>query len=876
MPESGIRLLKQEEVPGEADSESCRLVPHWPQGIPGRPFTWASRMGIDGPASAWRTPPRRSLAAPSTAVHCRNHFKNTREHWRSGLLIGCLLGCILAGLAWQRHAYRPPQSFSTGPVFHFSESFANTPAGDKSSLALLDVKPLAISGAQGANAVYVNGVFDPTGTLYNGKPLYHKRDDPFRWLRWVTGPYQSWRVSDTADKDAHNDRGYSCSNGANTESRPMDVKIWYVWLSKWEKQDLTLVFVDPLPEQEVETKITPEEEAAVATVANGSFDDPEQYKKTLDRIKRVQPKTEKPWMKRVREIKHGNTDGGRWIKTSVKQGHKKQSLWKKQQDVWRKKFATAMAKLLKLDHNKMERDTPRIIIMSHFLSDSFLNGKYTEKSGDNYTVNGRETYWQSGPEPYFLYLCLTYGKWMIAYKTAFRSAIEGDCNFWAQGTEGAEVTENAENSDWYEWDPSEKSLMLRRKAGPELVTSVAEQALRVEKYDAWHGNPVCGKPAYDRGVRNQGTMCNNCWAMATAVVMQWRLCMNSNHSFSGENAFISASYITSCATPAFTESNGCDGGDMLASLRWVGEHGVPTGGNGDNEKTCVPNFVNGMVLDNAPPPVSSWGTFVPPPCPTTCTNKKYPRPLEKDLFKLGTLGESWRTTAFESATSAIKSSGPIMINFDVYDDFRNDYVINTTTGDVPIYKRSNATTNKFLFRHVVVAIGYSYMPKFLICVNSWGNAWGKQGRFKIDPRYILNYVIPGEVGPAFGDPLPLPLPNGNGGFFMWTAGFSVAALNNKWTPIKANDAAKFVAGKRTLWNIMGTFFVYYCKPFKKWAITSKRNLAGVRRGLCFWHAAQGNGCHGLLDFECDWNEYRDLFHSLVLVKGSGVSGVTYA
>ena len=45
---------------------------------------------------------------------------------------------------------------------------------------------------------FLNGTYDPIGIL-NGKPLYRKRGDDSRWLRYtLKGTH--WMISDTANK----------------------------------------------------------------------------------------------------------------------------------------------------------------------------------------------------------------------------------------------------------------------------------------------------------------------------------------------------------------------------------------------------------------------------------------------------------------------------------------------------------------------------------------------------------------------------------------------------------------------------------------------------------------------------------------------------
>ena len=62
----------------------------------------------------------------------------------------------------------------------------------------LDCAAVRITGLVGAADV-LNGVYEPTGTRYNGKVLFRKRNDPNRWLRF--NKQRRWAISNTQDKD---------------------------------------------------------------------------------------------------------------------------------------------------------------------------------------------------------------------------------------------------------------------------------------------------------------------------------------------------------------------------------------------------------------------------------------------------------------------------------------------------------------------------------------------------------------------------------------------------------------------------------------------------------------------------------------------------
>jgi len=664
-----------------------------------------------------------------------------------------------------------------------------------------EFSPITLSGASGSNAEWINGVYDPTGEAYNDKPLFQKRDDPGRWLRFVTfGGQMNWRVSDTANKEEKVDKDYK---------------------------------------------------AAANKIPNGDFADHKDYDKSMAAVKekdKARPAwTQKPILSLLEAI---GSAAGRWIRAAGR--------WKP------RRKAQGDAARLKASRKRGGRLS---VTMGHFLRNTFLNARYTERHGEEHEVSGRETYWSE--TGFVLYYCDEFDKWMIASADNWDDIRNGTCYFWAQADAAHEIREmpTGNSTGWFEWDDSKQEVAFRRHAGPHVIASEDSFASRTDFYDVWRWNKQCGKIFYNRGVRSQGESCDNCWAMATVTVLEWRVCMLLNGSFTGSSAALSAGYLTSCATSAFLQDNGCQGGSMVDALRWVGSNGIPTGGDGNNKGTCVPNFQNGLAHIEAPPRVKGT-TQVPPACPTRCTNHRYPRTLKHDLFHLRGLSESWTTTAFESAAKSIRLNGPIMLNFDVYSDFL-DYVPRT------VYKHASNATR--LYSHVVVAIGYSWSPKFLMCLNSWGDAWGNEGRFKLDPSEVKDYVIPGVISSSYPDGFPLPLPQGRGhGFKLWTSGFRQSFLNQQWSPVGKAQANKWISGKRTLWTPMGDMFIYWCAFKKRWAISSQDRFEYIReKGVCYWWALQGAKCDYLLDFECSWREYEPWLGHLVLRKNAGASGVTW-
>ena len=85
---------------------------------------------------------------------------------------------------------------------------------------------VTITGASkghASNASLVNGVFDLVFELYNGRPLFRKRDNTMVWLRYCEN-HHYWVVSGTEDKDANTGTGYAFR---------LQTKTRYGWNTEW-------------------------------------------------------------------------------------------------------------------------------------------------------------------------------------------------------------------------------------------------------------------------------------------------------------------------------------------------------------------------------------------------------------------------------------------------------------------------------------------------------------------------------------------------------------------------------------------------------------------------------------------------------------------
>ena len=88
-------------------------------------------------------------------------------------------------------------------------------------------------GTAAINAI-VNGVFDLTSELYNGRPLFRKRGDETVCLRFAKS--SMWVVSTSADKVANNDNASAYANVSGAALPPHSG--WHVYDGKMFHADV--------------------------------------------------------------------------------------------------------------------------------------------------------------------------------------------------------------------------------------------------------------------------------------------------------------------------------------------------------------------------------------------------------------------------------------------------------------------------------------------------------------------------------------------------------------------------------------------------------------------------------------------------------------
>lgn len=256
-------------------------------------------------------------------------------------------------------------------------------------------------------------------------------------------------------------------------------------------------------------------------------------------------------------------------------------------------------------------------------------------------------------------------------------------------------------------------------------------------------------------IREQG-MCGSCWAQAVAGALEGRFCILTNGGFSGDSAWMSAGYITSCFDQAFNPAapNGCKGGSVLYALQQFQEMGVPTGGKMTSTTTCSPYFTAKNSLEH----FDTTQTMLAPQCPTSCTSS-YPRTLQQDSF-LGQ-GPPTKTSAWSVAKAALYNGGPIIVRYKVFADL----LLHKGKLAADVYAPSKDSMNHAQGSHATTLIGYGQTAdgEHLLSLNSWGTDWGESGTFRMKAaccgnskvKFIRDFVIPGDI-PSAQVALPLP------------------------------------------------------------------------------------------------------------------------
>jgi hypothetical protein len=90
-----------------------------------------------------------------------------------------------------------------------------------------------VAGVMGEKADKLNGWYETTVDLQNGKPLFRNLKNPETWLRFTTD--NTWMFSDTSDKDLDNTNGWCVSVEAGKDL-PTHVHSWKIEKEEEEAQ----------------------------------------------------------------------------------------------------------------------------------------------------------------------------------------------------------------------------------------------------------------------------------------------------------------------------------------------------------------------------------------------------------------------------------------------------------------------------------------------------------------------------------------------------------------------------------------------------------------------------------------------------------------
>jgi len=96
---------------------------------------------------------------------------------------------------------------------------------------------VTVTGVEGRRADELNGLYEDTGDVYNGKPLFRKRNDRGGACEWLRFKDNQWAFSATAQKDSNN-TGSCCRSLEAGKDHPTHVSNWKIYANgaeaSWE------------------------------------------------------------------------------------------------------------------------------------------------------------------------------------------------------------------------------------------------------------------------------------------------------------------------------------------------------------------------------------------------------------------------------------------------------------------------------------------------------------------------------------------------------------------------------------------------------------------------------------------------------------------
>jgi len=258
----------------------------------------------------------------------------------------------------------------------------------------------------------------------------------------------------------------------------------------------------------------------------------------------------------------------------------------------------------------------------------------------------------------------------------------------------------------------EKGFVAQEKEVAEAPNGVDVPA----EFDVRTAFPDCAEVSGN--IRDQSS-CGSCWAFGSTEAFNDRHCIatGSKVKFSVEDTTANCGFLQ-CF------SMGCNGGQPGKAWDWFKNKGVVTGGDyfdigaGD---TCAP-YSLAPCAHHVPAtekyPVCPSDEY-PTPSLSSCTESAYGKSYSADKIKAT---DSYSLNGIQAIQADIVQYGSATAAFTVYDDF-------------PTYKSGvyTATSSKQLGGHAIKMLGWGTENgvDYWLIANSWNEAWGDHGTFKI-------------------------------------------------------------------------------------------------------------------------------------------------
>jgi len=233
-------------------------------------------------------------------------------------------------------------------------------------------------------------------------------------------------------------------------------------------------------------------------------------------------------------------------------------------------------------------------------------------------------------------------------------------------------------------------------------------------------------------IHNQGH-CGSCWAFGGTASIDARMCIASDGAWNAKNDVLSRLHVVSCST--WPEHDGCMGGWPQWAMEMMAGEGIAS-------TSCLPYYIKGEGTEHF------HHKDAAPPCETHCQGG-YSQPLTEDTFHSASIADynvwrkvNWFPHKVGIMKAAIYHEGPVAFTFKVITPF-----IGYKTGVFSTCHWSEVAN------HAVYAFGWGVVAaadggdavEYIEGSNSWGEAWGDNGHFRIHPGCVHDVTIPGPI-----------------------------------------------------------------------------------------------------------------------------------